>query len=145
MEPLDASATEFKVSFTADDPRLAQQVTSRLTSLFIEENLKMRGNRAESTSSFLRPSRVEAAGRKLAEQEQRLQEFKKTNLGELPEQQATNLGVLSDLRGQLQLTRSSLDRAQQQRELIETSLADNLARLKAGRGCIAHPAYATTS
>jgi succinoglycan biosynthesis transport protein ExoP len=132
VEPLDATATAFKVSFSADDPQLAQQVTSRLTSLFVEENLKMRGNQATSTSSFL-TEQVETASRKLAQQEQRLQEFKKSNLGELPEQQQANLSVLADLRTQLQISMGNLDRAQQQRESIQASISENLSRLKAER------------
>lgn len=38
--PQSRDLDAFKVSFTGPDPHLAQQVTSRLTTLFIEENLR---------------------------------------------------------------------------------------------------------
>ena len=82
------------IAFTAASPRLAQEVTGRLTSLFIESNLKTQGEQAANTTRFL-SEQVDAAKQRLLEQEQRLQAFKTKNLGELPEQQMANLAALS--------------------------------------------------
>lgn len=112
----------FKISFVADDPHLAQAVASRLTSLFIQANLKTREDQATTTTKFLR-EQLEAAKNKLTEQEQRLRDFKMQHLGELPEQQQGNLGILTGLQTQLQNTMASLNRAQQQRVYLESLLS----------------------
>ena len=136
MEPLDDAGRNdfraFKITFTAGSPQLAQATTSRLTSLFIEENLKTRGEQAARTSNFL-TEQMEAAKKKLAEQSQRLQDYKMRNISELPEQQQSNLGTLTDLRIQLQTTVASLNRAQIQRTSLESAISGNLAVLQSER------------
>src|SRR5207245_2910414 len=91
----------FKISFTADNPHLAQKVTARLASLLIEANVKTRENQATSTNNVLQEQLV-AARNKLTEQEQRLRDFKTQYLGELPEQQQGHLHILSGDQIQLQ-------------------------------------------
>jgi polysaccharide biosynthesis transport protein len=125
----------FKISFSASSPRLAQEVTSRLTSLFIEENLRTRGTQAATTAKFL-ADQLEDAKQRLAQQEQRLRDFKASNLGELPEQSQTNLGILTDLRIQLQSVSGNLNRAQQQKTSLESALNGNLARLQSERAAL---------
>src|SRR5207253_333065 len=45
--------TAFRIYYSSGDPRIAQQVTSQLTSLFIEENLQARQQQSESTTGLL--------------------------------------------------------------------------------------------
>ena len=52
----------------------------------------------------------------------RLRDFKLSHVGELPEQQQGNLGILTGLQAQLQSTMASLERAQQQRALLQAQL-----------------------
>jgi polysaccharide chain length determinant protein (PEP-CTERM system associated) len=139
IQPLDLTPlgnfSAFKISFTADSPSLAQTVTSRLTSLFIEENLKTRGNQAARTTSFL-TQQLEAAKQKLAEQEQSLRDFRMSHLGELPEQQAANVGILTDLRMHLTNTMGNLSRAQQQGTSLASLIGGNLAKLQSERSAL---------
>jgi len=128
-------ATGFRISFTANNPHLAQEVTSRLTSFFIEENIKARGKQVSTTNKFL-SEQLEEAKRKLEEQEKRLRDFKASNLGGLPEQEQSNLGALTDLRIQLQSTSSSLSRAQMQRITLEAELNGIAARLRSERSAL---------
>ena len=44
--------TAFNVSYSSPDPRQAQQVTSELTNLFINENLEVRQQQSEDTTKF---------------------------------------------------------------------------------------------
>jgi polysaccharide chain length determinant protein (PEP-CTERM system associated) len=118
----DADFNAFKISFTADSAILARDVTSRLTSLFIEENLKAREERATTTTNFL-SEHLGAVKNRLAAQEERLRDFKMRYLGELPEQQQGNLAILTSAQAQLQNTTASLDRAQQQRVYLESLLS----------------------
>ncbi len=111
----------FRISFVGDDPRTAQEVTSRLTTLFIRENLKSREDQATLTTKFLQ-EQLDSAKALLTEKESALRDFKMQFLGELPEQQIGNLGILAGLQTQLQNTLAALSRAQQQRLYIESLL-----------------------
>ena len=103
----------FKVAYMSKDSVLAQKVTSRLTSLFIEENLKARQEQSTQTTQFL-ASQLEEAGRGLAEQEAKVREFKSQYLGQLPEQVQSNVQILAGLQAQLQQETDQLGRAKQQ-------------------------------
>jgi polysaccharide biosynthesis transport protein len=127
--------TAFMVSYTAENPRLAQEVASRLTSLFIEENIRTQGSQATTTAKFL-TAQLEEAKKKLDEAEVRLRDFKLKNLGELPQQEQSNLGTLTDLRIQLQSNLSNRSRAQQQRIGLESVLSGNIARLNSDRSAL---------
>jgi len=147
IEPIEGRAgsagskdlSAFKMSFTANSPHTAEAITTRLTSLFIEKNLESRERQATTTTTFLH-EQVEAAKRKVSEQEERVRDFKMKNLGELPEQQSGNLAVLSGLQAQLQSTSASLSHAREQRVYLESlyngneSLASSLAGAKAPDG-----------
>jgi polysaccharide biosynthesis transport protein len=130
IEPLQNSlggarkdVNAFKISFIASTPQLAQTVTSRLTASFIEQNLRSRSDQAATTTRFLR-EQLDAAKQRLTEQEQRVKEYKLQNLGELPEQQQGNLGILTGLQSQLQGVMASLNRAEQQRSYLESLIAE---------------------
>ncbi len=57
--------TAFRISFLYGSARVAQQVTSELTSLFIDENLQSRGQQSVGTTSFLE-NQLEQARQDLA-------------------------------------------------------------------------------
>lgn len=105
--------TAFKISYSSADPRLAQQVTSQLTSLFIEENLRVREQQSESTTGFLQ-NQLDDAGKQLAQQEQSIRDFKDKYLGQLPGQMQSNVGILSGLQGRVEAESDALNRAKQQ-------------------------------
>lgn len=114
--------TAFKISYSSADPRLAQQVTSQLTSLFIEENLRVREQQSESTTGFLQ-NQLDDAGKQLAQQEQSIRDFKDKYLGQLPGQMTSNVGILSGLQGRLETESDALNRAKQQDLYMRSLLA----------------------
>ena len=128
-------AIPFNITFTAETPQLAQAVTSRLTTLFITENIRTRGQQATSTTTFL-TSQLEEAQKKLTEQEQRLREFMTRNTGELPEQQQANVATLQGLQAQLQTTATRLIQARAQRAMLESTITTNLKSLEADRSAL---------
>jgi succinoglycan biosynthesis transport protein ExoP len=109
----------FNVSYSSKDPRVAQQVTSELTNLFINENLEVRQQQSEGTTQFLE-GRLETARKTLADQEEKIREFKGQHLGELPAQVGSNLQILAGLQAQLQTEGDALNTAKQQRVYLET-------------------------
>ena len=111
--------TAFKIAYTASSPELAQHINTELTSLFIEENLKLQQQLSESTTAFLQ-SQLEDARNKLAEQEAKVQAFKAKHFGDLPSQMETNVQILTGLQNQLQSTQRDLDGAKQQKLYLES-------------------------
>jgi uncharacterized protein involved in exopolysaccharide biosynthesis len=81
--------TAFRISYSAHDPSIAQQVTSKLTSLFINENLEVRQQQSEGTTKFLEDQLV-TAQQSLEAQEEKIREFKEQHVAELPTQVASN-------------------------------------------------------
>lgn len=134
IEPIQKDATQkdinaFKISFTGDSPAIAQKVTEELTSFFIDENLKLQEQQDLGTTGFLK-DQLATAERTLTEQEQRLRDFRMSNIGELPEQEQGNLEILSGLHSQLQSTMAELSRTQEQRVYL-SSLLDQYRSLDA--------------
>ena len=110
------------------DPRMAQQVTSELTNLFINENLEVRQQQSEDTTKFLE-SQLETARKTLSDQEEKVREFKGQHVGEMPGQLASNLQILSGLQSQLQNEEDALNTAKQQHVYLQT-LADQYRTLQ---------------
>ena len=113
--------TAFNVYYSARDPHLAQQVTSQLTNLFINENVEVRQQLSEDTTQFLQ-TQLDAARNTLAEQEEKIREFKGQHIGEMPTQQQSNLAILAGLQSQLQNSEDALNTAKQQRLYLQSLL-----------------------
>jgi polysaccharide biosynthesis transport protein len=111
--------TAFNVSYSSRDPRVAQKVTSELTNLFINENLEVRQQQSEDTTTFLK-GQLETAREALSAQEEKIREFKGQHVGELPAQVGSNLQILAGLQSQLQTEEDALNTAKQQRVYLET-------------------------
>lgn len=113
--------TAFNVYYSSGDPYTAQQATSELTNLFINENLEARQQESEGTTKFL-VDQLDTARRSLSEQEEKVREFKSQHMGELPGQLGTNLQILSGLQGQLQSEADAINAAKQQHTYLQTLL-----------------------
>jgi polysaccharide chain length determinant protein (PEP-CTERM system associated) len=113
----------FRVSYVNHDAKMAQRVTERLASLYIEESLRDRGNQAESTNQFLE-AQLEDAKRRLVEHEKKLEEYRRRYSGELPSQVASNLQVIQSAQLQMQALAESINRERERRLLLERQLAD---------------------
>jgi polysaccharide chain length determinant protein (PEP-CTERM system associated) len=114
--------TAFNVAYSSRSPQVAQEVTSELTNLFINENLEVRQQQSEDTTKFLE-TQLEAARKTLADQEDKIRQFKALHVGEMPGQLASNLQILQGLQSQLQNEDDALNAARQQHVYLQT-LAD---------------------
>jgi len=108
----------FRVSYTAPSPLIAQQVTSELTSLFINYNQQQIVHESETTTAFIE-KQLETARAILAQQEARVRQFQSSHQGQLPSQQASNLQILGGLQQQLQNEQDALNTARQQRVYLQ--------------------------
>ena len=116
----------FRVRYVGNDPVTVKTVTERLASLFIEENVNERAQLAEGTNQFLQ-SQLENARARLAEQESRLEVYRKLHSGELPSQADANLQVIQNTQMQIQSLLQSLNRDRDRKIIVETVLADLIA------------------
>ena len=121
----------FKVSYASADPQTAQAVTTELTNLFIEENLKVRQRESEGTTKFI-SDQLEEARQRLAEQEAKVRAYESGHEGVLPSQQTSNLAILNGYQNQLQNEQDSLGQAKQQRVYLQAVIDQN----RAARGAL---------
>jgi len=115
----DDQTTSFRISFSAQNPHVAQQVNYELTSMFIERSLESRAQQSASTTNFLQ-SQLEQARKDLEKQEEELRQYKMRYLGQLPQQEQSNLQILNSLEVQLQSITDSIGRAEQQKIYLQS-------------------------
>lgn len=90
----------FTISFKGQNPRQVMQVANGLATYFIDENLKARESQAVGTSDFLE-SQLASMRQKLEHVEESIKNYRKNNMGELPEQLETNLRIMDRLQENL--------------------------------------------
>jgi polysaccharide chain length determinant protein (PEP-CTERM system associated) len=130
--PASPPVPGFTISFTSDDPKIAQQVCGEITSMFMEENLKIREQRAQGTTDFLAKN-LEQAKLRLDEQDGKMAEFKRRYAGQLPGQELGTTNVLMSLRAQLDAATSTINRTQQDKAFAESQLAQEQANFEASQ------------
>ncbi len=113
----------FAISFISNDPNTAMAVANRLSSLFIEENLKIREQQASGTTEFL-TNELAAAKAKLDQLETSVTQYKRRFMGGLPEQRDTNLKILDQMQNQNQRISESIRAAEDRKLFIQKQLTD---------------------
>jgi polysaccharide chain length determinant protein (PEP-CTERM system associated) len=113
----------FFIYFVGREPVKVARTANRVAELFIDNNLKLRENQAQGTSSFLERE-MEQTKAKLEVQEARIAEFKRLNMGELPEQRDTNLHAVEQLQTKLQINMDALDRAETRKLQLQRQIAE---------------------
>ena len=106
----------FSISFRGQDPNQVVKIANTLASYFIDENLKVRESQALGTSDFLN-NELDIIRKKLESVELAMQDYRRTYMGELPEQLETNLNMLKRNQEQLNIKEENLRN-------FETQLAD---------------------
>jgi len=123
----------FNVDVTLGKARLAQQVCQEITSMFMEQNLRLRQQQVEVTTQFL-GKQLDDAKAKLDEQDAKLAVFQSRYIGELPEDEKTNLALLTGMSPQLEAATQALNQAQQDKAFTESLLNQQLAAWQAAKG-----------
>ncbi|WP_194788860.1 GumC family protein [Pseudomonas sp. UFMG81] len=115
----------FNVSFEHKRPEVAKEVASELVTLFLNENMKQRTERASETTEFL-TQEANKLGAELATLENQLADFKQAHANALPENQALRMSMLS--RSELEFREVDRDYKSAQEELryleVELSAAN---------------------
>lgn len=116
----------FYISVVFGDPHLAQQICARITTMFLEENVLSRQGQTMQTDEFL-GKQLEEAKAKLDAQDARLAAFQRKYLGSLPDEEQTNLNLLTGLTSQLEASTQALSRAQQDKSFAESVLSQQVS------------------
>jgi succinoglycan biosynthesis transport protein ExoP len=119
----------FKLAFVAGSPQVACEVTQELADQFIKENLKVRDQQAVGTQQFM-SDQVLTARKQLEAQEEKIRQFNSAHLGALPEQEQTNLQLVSQYQSLEQSNSEAIDRATQQRAYLQSMLSISGAKEK---------------
>jgi polysaccharide chain length determinant protein (PEP-CTERM system associated) len=114
----------FQLSFVSEDPEKAKQVTSRLASLFIEQNLNVREQQAQGTRSFIN-AEAERLRKELEEQEAIVSKYKAAHGYELPEQLDTNLRSLEQLRRGLEANNQRVTVLQERKGILQKQAVES--------------------
>lgn len=122
----------FTVAVTLSKPLLAQQVCAQITSMFMEQNLRLRQSQAEDTTQFL-ASQLKNAREKLDEHDAKLAAFERQYIGVLPGDQTANMNLLTSVTQQLEAVTQALGRAQQDKAFTQTMLTQQLEAWKASQ------------
>ncbi len=123
----------FNVDVTLREGRLAQQICKEITSMFMEQSLHLRQQQAEETTQFL-VNQLDDAKAKLDEQDAKLASFQSRYIGELPEDEKTNLTLLTGMTPQLEAATQSLNQAQQDKAFTESLLNQQSATWQSSKG-----------
>ena len=124
----------FSLSYVSESPSSAQRVANELTSLYLNENLKNRTQKAEDTSTFFAQETDRLLGL-ISDLEQELAEFKQENADLLPELQDMNMQILQRKETEL----SALERRLVTLEDKKFYLAGQLAQIDPGNPNILSP------
>ena len=120
--PRESVLTAFRISYENTDPELAQKVTSRLTTLFIEQDNRVRETQVFGTTEFL-AAELEKTSELLRVSAEELKAIRSNRQFELPEQLDANLRTLDRLGLQQQSNSEALDRYATLRLTLERQIA----------------------
>jgi len=122
----------FYVDVTFDSPQIAQQICTEITSMFLEQNARERKQQANETTSFL-SKQLEEAKKNLDDQDAKFAQFKRQYLGSLPEEEQSNLNILTGMNAQLGANTQALSRAHQDKAFNESLIGQQEANWKASQ------------
>jgi polysaccharide chain length determinant protein (PEP-CTERM system associated) len=119
----------FYINVTFGNGQLAQQICTEITSMFLEANAHKHIEDTGRTVEFVQEA-VAAAKKKLDDEDAKLAAFKQKYPYEQPGEEQTNLSLLTGMNTQLESNTQSLSRAQQEKTLTESLLAQQEASWK---------------
>jgi uncharacterized protein involved in exopolysaccharide biosynthesis len=126
VDPRSGRPTQATIAFTLafdyGSPAIAQRVTNELTTLYLNENVKNRTQRAADTSDFL-AEESDKLSRQIIELETRLADFKTENAGRLPELSDMNMQMLDRTDRDLMNMEQQIRALEERRIYLESQIA----------------------
>ena len=116
------TAVAFTVSYAADNPRTAAEVTNALAAFYVDHNAHTRARQASATASTIE-AQIEAKRADLEAQSGRIGAYTSRNIGALPQQMEANLSAIGRLDAQFQRNADELLRQGEHRQRLQGELA----------------------
>ena len=134
------STIAFTLSYDSESAASAQKIANELTSLFLNENVKNRQQKAAETTSFLEEELARVSGH-IGEVEQQLAAYKQRNQGRTPDLNLANVVGTERAETELQRVERELSFLEDRRLLLETQLAETrpAAPVPSGGGVVLDP------
>jgi polysaccharide chain length determinant protein (PEP-CTERM system associated) len=123
IEIARTSSASFAIAVTGGSPQYVQTMTKKLADELIRSASSSQKQKAVEKDQFLE-QQLSQAERDLANQEDKIEKFKREHLGELPEQAAVNMNFVSSLNAQLIAVENALDRLYEQHGQLERDIQD---------------------
>ena len=112
----------FTISYDAPDPERAQAVVNELVSLYLNENIKVRQQSVAETTAFL-TQEADRLAAQIKATEAKLAEFKRRNVGRMPDSSAVNVQLAERTEAELQRVDRETSLLQDRKLSIESQLA----------------------
>jgi polysaccharide chain length determinant protein (PEP-CTERM system associated) len=113
----------FSLAYRGGDPQKVTLVANALTSSYIEEDALLRERQARGASSVLQ-GQLEDVKQRLAQQETRIADFKKSHAGELPQQADASVLAMERLHAQLDRAAAARTAAVERRVALQAAGGD---------------------
>jgi succinoglycan biosynthesis transport protein ExoP len=117
-----AATIAFTVGFEGKDPETVQQVANELTTLYLNENLRTRTEKAKETTAFLTEESKRLSA-EISRLEAALAEFKEKNVDRLPDQRDLNTQVLQRTESEISDTNTQIRSLEDRKTYLEGQLA----------------------
>ncbi len=112
-----------KLSFSHSNPATARDVTSKIASFVVEDNLRRREQLFEGATEFLQEE-LKMAKAELEVREKAISEFKSRYMGELPQQVEANLRSLDRLQSERTSTAETINALSSRLDSLEKSIRE---------------------
>ena len=134
------STIAFTLSYDSEVAANAQKIANELTTLFLNENVKNRQQKAADATSFLEEE-LARVSQHISEVEQQLSDFKSRNQGRTPDLSLSNVVGTERAEAELQRVDRELGFLAERRQQLEAQLADTRPRapLSAAGGGVQEP------
>ena len=111
----------FEISFLWNDPVVAAEFANEIANQFIEQNSLSRKKKASGATEFL-SMEVAQLRNQLSQKEKELEEFRKNNIGRLPEQLDANIDLMNQKREELNTLNERLELEKQRAMMLSDGI-----------------------
>ncbi len=125
------AAIAFKVGFEYEKPDLAHKVANEIVTLFLDENVKARTERATETTEFL-TQEVETLRKELEGVENKVAAFKQEHSNSLPEHMEMHMSLLQRNESDIKEVDRDYKSTQEELRYLDVELASAKANVKTG-------------
>lgn len=123
------AAIAFKVGFEYERPEIAHKVANEIVTLFLDENVKARTERATETTEFL-TQEVETLRKELEGVENKVATFKQEHSNSLPEHMEMHMTLLQRTESDIKEVDRDFKSTQEELRYLDVELASSKANVK---------------